>query len=314
MTELEKINRRIELLLKQSDIFTLKKNKSFVGQLKKTYQSAYNDIDLEIARIYRKYGESVEYSDMLKLNKLKNLKSEIELRIKLLHGDTKSLINTHLKETFSETFYRTGYAMESGLQIQIGFGIIRDSVINNALKNPLLNVQWPGRLNKHHKTAIKNINYEITQGFLHGRGYSKTTSLIKEKVNISFGKAQRIVRTESHRLSSDAKELGFLKAESAADYLGIKTSRKLLSVLDKRTREQSEDMDGQIADDNGLFEYPDGTKATPGNTGNPAYDINDRESVIFIIDSMPPQYRRDALSKEVIPFTTYNEWFKNRIE
>jgi len=86
-------------------------------------------------------------------------------------------------------------------------------------------------------------------------------------------------------------------------------------VIGDRTRPQSAQVDGRMENDDGFFKYPGGALVKiPGNSGVPGWDINDRESVINIIDGVPPTTRRarDPVTGEtdIISFRSFDEWAK----
>ena len=83
----------------------------------------------------------------------------------------------------------------------------------------------------------------------------------------------RTVRTELHQMQSDAS----IAAMQNGQEKGIDERLQKISVLDARTRPQSRQMDGQISNAEGLFQYPGISEPRPlGRSGNPAFDINDR--------------------------------------
>jgi len=87
--------------------------------------------------------------------------------------------------------------------------------------------------------------------------------------------------------------------------------------LDDRTRPQSAQVDGQLEDENGQFTYPGGVKVTvPGNSGVPAWDINDRERTIDVVEGFEPESRRarDPVTgeNEVIGFDRFEAWAESK--
>jgi hypothetical protein len=142
----------------------------------------------------------------------------------------------------------------------------------------------------------------LTEAFEQGLGIAEIVAKVVDVIGSSVDRVDRIIRTESHRLSSAGHQQEFLDAKEQ----GVNSQMLLLAVLDDRVRPQSASMDGKKSD-TGLFKYPNGTVAVPGNTGNPAYDINDRERAVQIIDDISPALRRTK-DDGIIPFQTYEEW------
>lgn len=136
---------------------------------------------------------------------------------------------------------------------------------------------------------LRRINDRLVQGIIQGNGFRATAREITRSVNISRSNALRIVRTETHR----NQNAGHFAASRWARSQGARIVRTILSTLDGRTRPQSAQVDGRRENAQGLFEYPVGLLVDfPGNSGNPAFDINDRERVISVVEDFPVNERR----------------------
>lgn len=136
---------------------------------------------------------------------------------------------------------------------------------------------------------LRRIQDRLVQGIIQGNGFRVTAREITRSVNISRFNALRIVRTETHR----NQNAGHFAASRWAQSQGARITRVIVSTLDSRTRPQSAQVDGRRENAQGLFEYPGGLLVDfPGNSGNPAFDINDRERVISEVEGFPPNQRR----------------------
>lgn len=288
----KKVNKRLAdfLELKDENIAKLisRVEKSVLIELKK----ALDKIRLEIAMMYEKYGDDVTYSEMSKFNRLNNQRLVILKHIKEMTGSAVHELRDGLKKIFIDSYATTGIAINEALKIELDFAALNIDVIKAAVNNesirgiaiePLSKVKWTGSFGEHASNAIGEIQSEIVQGLTRGRGYSKTAKTIKDRFDKLGNNVQRIVRTESHRVQVTGSNLSLDEAVRYSKKIGIPMVKVISSVLDSRTREQSSQMDGQMAGSDGLFRYPNGVRGLPGNTGVPAYDINDREQVIIQI-------------------------------
>lgn len=314
MTDAE-INARFTKLLGQSDKNYDALLASYESELLKQYKRALDDIRLKIAQMYEKYGDKVQYSDMSSYNRLLNLEKEIAVRIKALTKEGISTVTSGLKDVFTESYYYTGFSAESATLLKLGFGIVPDKVIQGSLVNPLDVENWTQRFGVNQTKFTNLIRSELTQGLLQGHGYSKVARKITERTNEAAYKARRIIRTESHRVYSAARQLGFDKVETAADNLGFKVRREWHSTLDERTRESHQSMDGQHPDENGFYKFPSGGKTSgPGLSGIPEEDINCRCTEITAISGFEIGKRKDNVSKELISYKTFEQWKNGRIK
>jgi len=285
-TEIKRINRLLKKLLRKGYKEYTDRLDEAEKELLKAYKEALKNVRYELSEMYRKYGDSAKYSEMAKYNRLTNLEKAIAEQIVGILGVCRKIVASAMKDVFELSFYNVEYSVNAAFNLKVNFAKLSPDLVKKALDNPLDRIKWQGRLKLHHEKAIRQINSEIAQGLIQGKGYAKTARAITERVNGLANNALRIVRTETHRVQTEGKLAGFDKAENILERKGYKVYRVLDSVIDSRTRPQSRSMDGQRADENGLFTYPNGVKARgPGLTGVPEYDINDRETVLMEVES-----------------------------
>ena len=164
----------------------------------------------------------------------------------------------------------------------------------------------------HNRTKeLALVKKTITQGLIQGTGYKQMSNNMKGAFNQNKNNALRVARTEGNANMNGAQYLQ--NREARQD--GIDVRRKILSVLDSRTRSQSAVVDGLAEDNDGFFHYPGGVLVSyPGNSGIPAWDINDRETTIETVDGVDPKVRRgrnpNTGENEVATFKTFGPWAK----
>ena len=276
-------DQKIKNLLKYADVQVNKIINAGDKQLVKELSTALEDINKQISEMYLKYGNDVNITEMSKYNRLVNLETAIADRLKDYLQLSKLQLSGVFKDVYIKTFNLTETALNEAFDVKLGFGEVSDAKLKAALDNPLDRVKWKwkGRMNGHTSKAVQQVHSELVQGIIQGKGYKGTAASIKGKVKNLENNVMRITRTETHRIRNVARVEGLDQADKSFKRLGIEVERVLMSVMDGKTREQSAEMNGQVADEDGNFTYPDGTKCdTPGNTGIAEYDINDREIVI----------------------------------
>lgn len=163
------------------------------------------------------------------------------------------------------------------------------------------------------KAQLAKIQSSITQGLIQGKSYTQTAKDVKKVMDNTASQALRIVRTESARNMNAGAYASHMQAKNQ----GLDLKRQILSVLDDRTRQQSQQVDTDIEDDEGYFHYPGGVLVTfPGNSGVARFDINDRETTIEIIEGESPDERigRNPLSgvNETMTFKDYPSWMESK--
>lgn len=285
MNEQQKlINQKLSALLNNADKAVDRSIGIYEKQIIHAYRNALEAIKKKIADMYEDYGEKVTYGEMNAYNRLAVLEGKIAEQLKELTGENIKLTRKSIKESFTESYYRTGEAMETGFNVKLGFGQLNPDVISAAILNPLDRIKWPDRLKDHVNKLNQSIQEEISQGLIEGKGYAKIARGITKRTKICNHKAITISRTESGRAQSSARVLAFEKSETAANRLGVKTARVWVATNDGRTRDSHTSMDGQEANEKGKFVLPSGVEtAGPRLSGIAKEDINCRCTTLLKI-------------------------------
>jgi uncharacterized protein with gpF-like domain len=274
------------------------------------YREALKNIREQIEWMYRKYGDNVSYSDMMQYNRLFSLEKEFAEQIKDLTGENVKLTRNTIKTVYKENYSLAGYAAESTLDARLGFGNLNADAINAAVLNPMDRITWIQRETATGKATLQKISEAVTQSLIQGEGYSKTSAKLKDILEISGGRTNRIVRTEAHRAQTEGRLLAFEKTEKAADTLGLTVKKQWMSVMDERTRDSHAKMNGKLADDEGLFHLPATeehgaiTCEGPGLTGYPGEDIHCRCTTVAYFEDVP--------GFEEMEFESYADWAERK--
>lgn len=271
------------------------------------YQKALEDIKNKIAKYYEKY--EMTYQEMNKYNRLKGLKKELQGQIGELSKGSGKVLREGLGEIYRETYYATGFAMEKNVQAKLAYTMIDPKVVTAAIQNPISGLTLNERLRDKRRQVIIRIQSAVTQGLISGDSYGDMANRLSHGMRIEQNKALTIARTEGHR----CQQIGRRESLEHAEKQGVKGSYVWNSALDGRTRTSHRDMDGQKADNDGYFTLPSGLKTKgPGLSGDPSEDINCRCDVTYEIIGFEPEKRR-IQGEGVVPYKTYNEWYKNRL-
>ena len=308
---IQEINARIGRLLAADEKKAEALLNGYEKRLLNTYRDGLKEIKSLIAAMYERYGKEVKYHDMMAYNRLANLELQITGLIKEISAQNLKTTTKALKDMYELSYYRSGYAYESSIGARLGFGTVNPDMIKAALINPMDRIKWQKRLGESAAKYDTQLRSELTQGLLQGKGYAKIASAFTEKTKIDIFRTTRIMRTEGHRVQSAANLLAEDRVERAAGDLGIEMVKVWLATLDGRTRDSHRQMDGQEADENGMFHFPGGgTTEGPGLSGIAEEDINCRCTTISQLKEFKQQFRKDNINKEIIQNVPYSEWEK----
>jgi len=192
----------------------------------------------------------------------------------------------------------------------IDFKLVPEKQVEAAILNPYDRIGWPNRTKEHINVANRQVREIVSGGINQGKGYPVVAKEMKERMDITAGKAQTIAQTEGHR----AREMGKLAATEEAADKGVIMRRRWVATLDQNTRDTHGDMDGQeieMYDEDGnlnVFRSPEGGEAEhPGGFGVAAEDINCRCTTIDVIEGYEPTVRRTR-EDDIINYGTYNQY------
>lgn len=144
----------------------------------------------------------------------------------------------------------------------------------------------------------------IFNGLSRGDGPREMARTVQQAFGIEYTDAVRIVRTEGGRMQG----LGDYDQTVRARKEGINMVRMIVSTLDDRTRAQSARVDGLIEtlepNGAGVFRYGGReARSIPGGWEYAAWDINDREGTIKILqdpEGNPINMPEERVSKDVV--------------
>ena len=300
-------------------------------QIADTYAQAIKDLEDQVNVVYGKFLAGIKpedyYNELLKRGRLEALLSNAQKSYSEAATKAGRLQINASRVSITNNYYRQQFALNFGVSadqfVPISDDIVRIAVAGTPKAWEEINARTRARLERtfgnldnyqpkygtltevlsNNRTRdIGRIRQAINQGIIQGQTGAQVGRNLRRILNTTQSAAERIWRTETHRNRS----LGDWANWNQAVNNGIEVCREIVSVLDNRTRAQSADVDGDRDCDGRGFLYPDGNRyEVPGNTGVPAYDINDRERTIQVI----PGEDGDTLRRGRNPATGENEVF-----
>ncbi|MGN1456948.1 MAG: hypothetical protein ACI4XP_03215 [Acutalibacteraceae bacterium] len=226
---------------------------------------------------------------------------EIEQNIDALTPKTSKEILNVVEETYSACYLGMIDAVKKAKNTKEALkyleGLpVRPEVMKRAIENPVSGLTLPDRLQKNRKDVIYDIKQQINISLMNGDRYETTAKKIAERLDISYGKATNIVRTETHRV----QEGGFMDSANdianTLDGSGLVYIKIYRNMGDERVRPQQRrytsrgwkttysrnganhiKINGQVRKVTEPFEYSDGVKTmSPGNSGYAKHDCRCR--------------------------------------
>ena len=328
---------------------TLRDSAGQARKIIREYNLAFDQTSVALKKLYAdikklNITEAQYYNKLREINRLSKLGQEITEILDKRYGVIMSTVRTNSINSITNQYYMQQFATAWFTKDILPFSFIpmkavdvsvyytdavwekiKDKEMAKSLAG--LKPKWGNQkvtlkslLLRNKKIQLDWIKSAISQGLIQGRSLNKTMKLLEDAFDKSKANAMRVVRTETIRNLNAGSFLNSQQVEKQ----GIKINRMWSAVFDTRTRSQSASMDGQIADADGYFHYPNGAISQyPGGSGHAAYDVNERCGVHDVLPDSPPQLKRgykpvvnpktgktERGKSEIMSYRTFPEWAK----
>ena len=263
----------------------LDSEKKVLKRLEKQYQAALDEINDKIRLLQSKTvydSDGIGRNEQMPLNQLpqsriyqiehqKALKAQIQGILDKLHGDEYETIQQYLDDCYVDAFVGTAYDL-AGQGIPLIMPIDQAAAVRAIKTDSKISKGLYDALGVDTKNLKKVIAKEATRGIASGLTFEDIARNISNVSNAPLANANRIARTEGHRI----QQASTMDAQTAAKSKGADVVKQWDSTLDGATRRTHRKLDGQIREVDEPFEM-DGKKAMfPGDFGDPAEDCNCR--------------------------------------
>lgn len=166
------------------------------------------------------------------------LRYEINNKVKELKHEQLNITKSHLKDAYSDTYYRTAYELEKGTGIGVNFAKLNDRAIENAVYTKWLdNKNFEGRMDDDKTNLISNLNKIITQGMITGSSSTEMVNKLIKAMKVSRNRAINLIQTETTFVIGQANTNMYKE-------FGV-TQYEVLETLDSITCETCAAMDGK---------------------------------------------------------------------
>lgn len=274
--------------------------------LAKRYASLLLVIHGVLGEFFRRYEVDgrLNYVEMVKYDRLRRMEAEI---IELINSEDKAVrrdIVRHLENQYQEAYYRVAHAIETETRAKLNYSAVRRDVLDEAINIDFTGLTLNERLERRRQELIYNMKEAIVRGLHRGKTYRQMANDIKDELDGDLVKAQRIIRTEAHRV----RELAGLKSVQHAAEQGIVMTKTWNTVEDERVRVRHSKLNGVTLPHDGVFKIDGYEAQAPGQFGAPEMDINCRCFLTYEIQDIVGNPRHDELAS-----MSYEEWRRERL-
>ena len=243
----------------------------------------------------------------------------------LVHADREAarLINTSTRAVFIENANYAAYTVEKDVGAIVNFSLYdAQTVASLSARSPEL---LPRRVIDGAKAAAwqtKQVANAIAQGIVQGEGIPEISKRMARDTGIAAGKAStRYARTAVTGAQNAGRQTRMEEAEEELAEYGIEMQKRWDAVLDDRTRDAHQDLDGETIPVDEPFHNEFGDIMFPGDPHADGANVwNCRCTLSYVYPGIPANRQRRAYhyvtdekgnehrKSYVVGDMTYKEW------
>ena len=257
----------------------MKAEAQVLKKLKKQYKEALDGINDNIAALMSRTDTENLQSIVYQVQYQEALKTQINGILDTLDSKQFTTVSEYLTECYTNGFLGAMYDIHDQ-GIPLIFPINQKKVVNALTVDSKLSKPLYQKLGESTTKLKHNLQRNLSRGFAQGESYVQIAkSMTKEMVGDyshfrggAFYIAERIVRTEGHRVQNQAK----LDSMQEAIDAGADVVKQWDATLDRRTRPEHSRADGQLREMDEDFEVGGEKLPAPGIGGSAKNVINCR--------------------------------------
>lgn len=258
------------------------------------YKRALDEVREDIAKIYVKYAVDgvLSISKHQRYTILKQLEKKLLQQAKEIGYIDLDHTTKILEDVFKESYYKTAFIIDKGVETTIDFAILKPEFIKAAIEVPIEGKMFSDRIWDNKSKLVQRVRKSVEKAMIQGTSIDKLARDIKNDFGSSAYESKRLIHTEVARCQSQAQDEIYKNNDLVKRAMYDAT-------LDDQTSEICQELDGQIFDANS--DYP-----------KPPQHPNCRSAIVPVVEGWNPTRKRDNESKEIINYSSYEDWKKSR--
>ena len=245
----------------------LKSEEAVLDELRRQYDLALEDINRRIKILMADATPSRVYQAQFQ----ERLKAQVEAAYKKLMTGEYKTIQSYLDDCYTNGYVGTMYGMH-GQGVPVILPIDRKAAHKAIITDSKLSYDLYASVGYDMDVLKAQIRREITRGIASSLPYEQIARNISDRAHVALSNANRIARTEGHRIQQASAD----DARHKAKEKGADVVKQWDASLDGATRPLHRRLDGQIREIDEPFEAGGKKVMYPGKFNDPAQDCNCR--------------------------------------
>lgn len=144
-----------------------------------------------------------------RISRLQALQTQVELRMMELFSSQRDVLRDHLQERYTDTYYRTVYAVSQQVDVASTFARIDSQTIERILAVPWLGSEFSSRIWADKDKLTRELMQTLSRGFVRGDSLGRMTKEFAQRMGVSESRAATLIHTESAHMAAEAAEQGY---------------------------------------------------------------------------------------------------------
>ena len=162
-----------------------------------------------------------------RISRLQALQTQVELRMMELFSSQRDVLRDHLQERYTDTYYRTVYAVSQQADVASTFARIDPQTIERILAVSWVGSEFSSRIWADKDKLTRELMQTLSRGFVRGDSLGRMTKEFAQRMGVSESRVATLIHTESAHMAAEAAEQGYRET-------GVKSYR-FEAALDLKT-------------------------------------------------------------------------------
>jgi SPP1 gp7 family putative phage head morphogenesis protein len=144
-----------------------------------------------------------------RISRLQALQTQVELRMMELFSSQRDVLRDHLQERYTDTYYRTVYAVSQQADVASTFARIDPQTIERILAVSWVGSEFSSRIWADKDKLTRELMQTLSHGFVRGDSLDRMTKEFAQRMGVSESRAATLIHTESAHMAAEAAEQGY---------------------------------------------------------------------------------------------------------
>lgn len=144
-----------------------------------------------------------------RISRLQALQTQVELRMMELFSSQRDVLRDHLQERYTDTYYRTVYAVSQQVDVASTFARIDPQTVEKILATPWVGSEFSSRIWADKDKLTRELMQTLSRGFVRGDSLNRMTKEFARRMGVSESRAATLIHTESAHMAAEAAEQGY---------------------------------------------------------------------------------------------------------